>query len=168
MESVDFQLGLDLINLPRTLGEHPESGDPITAAIGRYGPYVKHKRTYASLKKGDDVLTVELPRALELLAEKEKRNKPQRELGEHPETGEPIGVWEGRYGPYVKHKRTNATLPKGMGIDEVTLEQAVLLIQEKESKKGGRKRKSSKKKTGKKKSTAKKKSSSKKTTAKAK
>ena len=147
-EDVDFDLGLQLIDLPRTLGEHPESGEPIKANIGRYGPYVQHKRTFASLKKGqDDVLTVGLERALELIRKKENKNKPQRILGEHPETGSPIEVRDGRYGPYVKHKKTNASLQDGQTIKSVTMEEALELLAAKSSKKG--KKKSSKKKKSK-------------------
>ncbi len=138
-------LAIDLLNLPRDLGSHPESGKPIKANIGRYGPYVQHGSVYASLKKDDDVLTVGLDRALELLAEKERKNKPLRELGEHPESGEPVEVWAGRYGPYVKHKKTNASLPKGMEPEDVTMPVAVDLLVEREKKgkkKGGRRKKS--------------------------
>ncbi|MEL6706351.1 MAG: topoisomerase C-terminal repeat-containing protein, partial [Bacteroidota bacterium] len=136
---VTFEIAQSLLELPKTLGTHPTDGADIKANIGRYGPYVQHHRTFASLKKEDDILNIELPRALELLAEKTKKNEPLRTLGAHPESGEPIGVYEGRYGPYVKHKRINATLPKGTAIDEVTLEQAVVLINEKAAKKGKKK-----------------------------
>jgi DNA topoisomerase-1 len=140
MKDVDFDLGLQIINLPRVLGEHPESGKPIKANIGRYGPYVQHKRTFASLKKSDDVLTVELDRALALIAEKEAKNKPQRVLGDHPETGDPIELWKGRYGPYVKHKRTNASLQDGMTIESITMEEALALLRAKEEKKRKKKK----------------------------
>ena len=138
LEDVDFQTGVDLLRLPRTLGEHPDGG-VVKASIGRYGPYVQHGSTFASLKKDDDVLTVGLDRGLELLAQKKRRNQPLRTLGAHPETGDPIEVFEGRYGPYVKHKRTNATIPKDTDPDEVTLEQAVELIAAKAKKKGKKK-----------------------------
>ena len=138
LEDATFDVAIGLLRLPREVGEHPEGG-VIKSNIGRYGPYVQHGSTFASLKAEDDVLTVGLDRALELLAEKRQKNKPLRTLGAHPETGDPIEVFEGRYGPYVKHKRTNATIPKGTDPDEVTLEQAVELIAAKASKKGGRK-----------------------------
>lgn len=138
LEDVDLATAVGLLRLPRTVGEHPDGG-VVKSNIGRYGPYVQHGSTFASLKAGDDVLTVTLDRALELLAEKQRKNQPLRTLGAHPETGDPIEVFEGRYGPYVKHKRTNATIPKGTDPDEVTLEQAVQLLAEKASKKGGRK-----------------------------
>jgi len=144
---VDFDLGLKIIDLPRELGEHPETGQPIDAGIGRYGPFVRHKKkgkpTYASLKKGDDVLSVDLERALELIRQKEERNKPQRTLGSHPETDEVIEVWNGRYGPYVKHDGTNASLKDGQSIDAITKEEALELLAEKEGKKGKKKKKKS-------------------------
>lgn len=130
-EDVDFDLGLQIIDLPRVLGEHPETGNPIKANIGRYGPYVQHEDTFASLKKGDDVLEVQLDRALELIREKESRNKPQRVLGKHPESGDPVEVWKGRYGPYVKHDGTNASLKDGQSIDALTMEEALELLAEK-------------------------------------
>ena len=155
-KDVDLDLAVQLLNLPRTLGLHPETGNPIKANIGRYGPYVQHERTYASLKpaEGDDVLTVELDRALELIAQKRKKSEPLRTLGAHPESGKPIDVFEGRYGPYVKHVKTNATIPKDLDKDEITLEQAVALIDAKAAKKGGKKRKApAKKKAAKKKAS---------------
>ena len=138
-KDVDFDLGLQIINLPRELGTHPETGDPIDAGIGRYGPFVRYKKadskpTYASLKKSDDVLTVGLKRALKLIEKKESRNKPDRVLGKHPESGKTIEVWNGRYGPYVKHDGTNASLKDNQSIDALTREEAVELINEKEGK----------------------------------
>lgn len=144
MEDVDFETALGLINLPRTLGPHPDGGE-VKASIGRFGPYVQLGKTYASLKKEDDVLTVELDRAIQLLTEKQQKNKPLRTLGEHPETKEPIEVLKGRYGPYVKHKKTNATIPKGTEPEDITLEEALTLIAEKEAK-GGKKKTTRKKK----------------------
>jgi DNA topoisomerase-1 len=137
-KDVDFELGLQIIDLPRELGTHPETGNPIDAGIGRYGPFVRHhkdgKHTYASLKKSDDVLTVDLDRALELIRQKESRNKPQRVLGPHPETEKPIEVWHGRYGPYVKHDGTNASLKDDQSIDALTKDEALELLAEKEGK----------------------------------
>jgi len=133
---VDLETARALLQLPRTLGTHPETGQPVLVGIGRYGPYVQHGRTFASLKEEDDVFTIDLERALELLAEKEARSRPLRVLGTHPETGEPVEVWEGRYGPYVKHGRTNASLPEGRAPEAITLEEALALLEEKASRKG--------------------------------
>ena len=161
---VDLAMGVSLLSLPRTLGEHPETGDTIKANLGRYGPYVQHNRTFASLKpaEGDDVLTVGLERALELMAEKAQKNKPLRVLGNHPETGDPIEVRSGRYGPYAKHQKTNATLPKGTDPMEVTLETAIELIDAKAAKAPAKKKKA----PAKKKAAAKKKPPAKKPAAK--
>ncbi|PSQ89012.1 MAG: DNA topoisomerase I, partial [Bacteroidetes bacterium QH_2_63_10] len=130
-EDVDFDLGLRIIDLPRTLGTHPETGNEIEANIGRYGPYVRHEDTFASLQKEDDVLTVGLERALELIRRKEARNEPDRVLGPHPESDEPVEVWNGRYGPYVKHDGTNASLKDDQSIDALTMDEALDLLAEK-------------------------------------
>jgi len=130
-DDVDFDLGIQIIDLPRELGEHPDTGKPITADIGRYGPYVKHEDTFASLKDKDDVLRVDHGRALELLREKEDRNKPERVLGSHPESEKPVEVWTGRYGPYVKHDGTNASLKDDQSIDALTMTDALELLVEK-------------------------------------
>ncbi len=134
VEEMDLARALKLLRLPRDIGGHPEDGEPITAAIGRYGPYVKHRSTYANLDDPDEVFSIGLNRAVTLIAEKkEKRGKragptPLRELGAHPQSGDTVAVYSGRYGPYVKHKSVNATLPKDIAPEAVTLEQAVELI----------------------------------------
>ena len=130
-EDVDFDLGVQIIDLPRTLGKHPETGNEIETDIGRYGPYVRHEGTFASLQKGDDVLEVGLERAVELIQRKENRNQPDRVLGPHPESDEPVEVWNGRYGPYVKHDGTNASLKDDQSIDDVTMDDALDLLAEK-------------------------------------
>ena len=130
-EDVDFDLGVQIVDLPRTLGEHPETGNEIETDIGRYGPYVRHEGTFASLQKGDDVLEVGLERAVELIRRKENRNQPDRVLGPHPGSDEPVEVWNGRYGPYVKHDGTNASLKDDQSIDDVTMDDALDLLAEK-------------------------------------
>jgi DNA topoisomerase-1 len=132
MDDVTLELALSLLSLPRFVGNHPEEGDEIVADVGRYGPYVRHKRTFASLdKKLDNVLTVDLARALDLIANKAKRGVREvlRELGAHPEDDAPMQILDGRYGPYIKHNKTNASLPKGVAPEEVTVEQAVELLE---------------------------------------
>ena len=123
---VTFEIALKLLSLPREVGPHPESGDIITAGIGRFGPYLRHQSKYTSLPAEDDVLTIGLNRAVTVLAEAKPASG--RELGDHPGDGKPIVVRKGRFGPYVKHGKTNATLPKDLDMDDVTLEQAVELI----------------------------------------
>ncbi len=143
-ETVDLDHALKLLSLPREVGLHPETGKQIVAGIGRYGPFVNHERTYANLDSVDEVFTVGLNRAVTLLAEKAAKTKGGsaaviRELGDHPGEGGPIQLMNGRYGPYVKHGRINATLPKGTSPDEITLAEAVdLLDKKKQSGSGGR------------------------------
>ena len=131
-ETITFDDALAYIRLPRQLGTHPESGHVVTAGVGMYGPYVKHEKVFASLGKLDDVLTVELPRALELIAAKKTKGPvlPLKDLGKHPEDNEPVGVYEGRYGSYVKHGKVNATIPKDRDPLQFTLEEALPLLAE--------------------------------------
>ncbi|MEZ5777858.1 MAG: type I DNA topoisomerase [Paracoccaceae bacterium] len=148
-DTVDLERALMLLSLPREIGPHPEDGEMVEAAIGRYGPYVKHGRVYANLPDADEVFTIGMNRAVEVLAEKASRGRggstpaPLRELGEHPEGGM-IHVMAGRYGPYVKWEKVNATLPKEMEPGAVTMEDAVRLIAERAAKSGkGKARKAS-------------------------
>lgn len=147
--TVNLDLALRLLSLPRSLGDHPESGKAVQAGVGRFGPYVVHDGVYASLKASDDVLTVELPRALELLSEaatKKRGGSKQvlKELGDHPAEGGPVQVLDGRHGPYVKYKRINATIPKGTEPESVTLEQALVWLAEKKGTKSKSRRKKAK------------------------
>ena len=141
-EDIDLDKALTLLNLPRPIGPHPEDGELIEAGIGRYGPFVKHGRVYANLSSVEEVFEVGMNRAVELLAQKAARGgrgtaaKPLKELGEHPENGGPVNVMAGRYGPYVKWEKVNATLPKDVEPETVTMELAVELIAEKAAKKG--------------------------------
>ena len=132
-EGIDLTRALSLLSLPREIGAHPESGKPITAGFGRFGPYVQHDGKYASLGGADEVFTVGINRAVSLLAEK-AANRIRRgatvikDLGEHPELKGAVQVLSGRYGPYVKHGKINATLPKDRNPEEVTIADAVELI----------------------------------------
>ncbi|MEW4529269.1 MAG: type I DNA topoisomerase [Maioricimonas sp. JB045] len=164
---IELDKAIQLLNLPRRLGHHPEDGKVVNAGIGRYGPYVQHAGKYKSLGKDDDVLTVTLDRAVELLKQVKGRAAatPVKELGKHPDDGETIGIFEGRYGPYVKHGKVNATIPKDREIESVTLEEALIWLEEKAAKKGTGRKKATKKKAAKKKAakkSAKKKSARKK------
>jgi len=143
---VDFEVGLKLIDLPRRIGEHPETGNDVQVSIGRFGPYVQHQRTFASIKDPNDLFTISFERGLELIQNKEARNKPLRVLGNHPETGQPVEIYDGRYGPYVKHQKLNASLPKDAEIDNVDLDQALALLAERAGAKG--KKRSTKKSRG--------------------
>ncbi|RTL97396.1 type I DNA topoisomerase [Ancylobacter aquaticus] len=131
---VDLDTALSLLSLPREIGLHPETGEPILAGIGRFGPYVQTGKTYANIEPGDDILAIGLNRAVALIADKQSKGPGRRgavggrELGEHPTLGGPITVRPGRFGAYVNHGKVNATLPKSIEQDAVTLEQAVELI----------------------------------------
>ena len=128
-DMVDLETALGLLSLPREIGLHPETGKPITAGIGRFGPYVLHDGTYASLPRDENVLTVGLNRAVVLIGDKKRRSaRVLRELGAHPTSGEPVRVLEGRYGPYVAHRRTRAALPKETTPEATTLESALSLL----------------------------------------
>ena len=142
---MDLERALMLLNLPREVGPHPEDGEMIEAGIGRYGPFVKHGRIYANLKEVDDVFTIGMNRAVEELAKKASRGSartaatPLKELGEHPTEGGPVNVMDGRYGAYVKFGKVNATLPKDVKPEDVTMDMAVQLISEKAAKGGTKK-----------------------------
>lgn len=131
-EDVTFEAALGLLALPRKLGLDPETGDDIYAGIGRFGPYVRRGDAYKSLTKADHVLSVDLPRALELLSQVKKFGV-LREIGPHPDDGELVTVNHGRYGPYIKYKRTNAAIPKGVEPESVTMEMALKFLTEKKA-----------------------------------
>ncbi|MEX2617615.1 MAG: type I DNA topoisomerase [Alphaproteobacteria bacterium] len=125
-DSVTLDVALKLLSLPRDVGPDPETGEMITAGLGRFGPYLKQGSKYASLKGDDDVLTIGLNRAVVVMAEAKSRSGG-RELGEYD--GKPVTVRKGRFGPYVKCGKINATIPGDAEMDSVTLEQAIALIE---------------------------------------
>ena len=178
-DSVTLDMAVSLLTLPRLLGTHPETGAKVQANLGMYGPYVVHDqgkvgKDYRSIKPPDDVLTIGLDRALELLSQpkaargRSKTATPLKELGAHPESGEPINVYDGRYGPYVKHGDINASLSKDESVENFTLQRALELLATKEAAgpKTSSKSKKSTKTTAEKSETATKKTAAKKTTAK--
>ncbi|MGH1418618.1 MAG: type I DNA topoisomerase [Hyphomicrobiaceae bacterium] len=170
-ETVDFEFALKLLSLPRVVGEHPETKKEITAGLGRYGPFVLHDGMYANVESLQDVFDIGVNRAVVVLAEKAagggkgrfQRQKATvlKDLGEHPIEGGPMQVLDGRYGPYIKHNKINATVPKGTEPTDVTVDEAVQLLAERAAKAGKKKKKPAKKKA-----TAKKKTPTKKKTAK--
>ncbi|PSB33578.1 type I DNA topoisomerase [Stenomitos frigidus] len=153
-DTLTLEQAVGLLQLPRLLGVHPELGGKIQASLGRFGPYVvldqgKGVKEYRSIKAGDDVLTITLDRALEMLAEpkagrgKRGAAKPLRELGTHPEDGEPVNIYDGPYGPYIKHGKVNASLPEGETVEAIAMGTAVEALNAKAgTKKTGRSRKS--------------------------
>ncbi|MEM6939613.1 MAG: type I DNA topoisomerase [Pseudomonadota bacterium] len=172
-EDLELDRAVMLLSLPRPIGPHPEDGVMVWANIGRYGPYLKHAEstsdrggTNANLEGLDEVWTVGMNRAVQLLAEKKASRggrgqaaPPLRELGEHPEVGGPVNVMKGKYGPYVKWEKINATIPDTIDPEELTMAQAVHLIDERAAKSG--KKVAPKKKAAPKKKTAKKSSTKK-------
>ena len=154
-EEVDLAQALKLLSLPREIGPHPEDGITVWSNIGRYGPYLKHAPstsdrggTNANLESIDEVFTVGMNRAVQLLAEKVASRggrgaaaKPIKELGPHPDDGAPVNIMKGKYGPYVKWGKVNATIPDTTEPDDVTVEFALQLLAERAAKKGTRRKK---------------------------
>ena len=149
---MELELALKLLSLPREIGKHPETGEPITAGIGRFGPFVRHEKTYASLEAGDEVFDIGLNRAVTLIAEKIAKGPsgrrfgadPGKPLGEHPSLGG-VAVKNGRYGAYVTAGGVNATIPSDKTPDTITLAEAIALIDERAAKGGGKPKRGAKK-----------------------
>ncbi len=142
--TIDFEHAMRLLSLPREIGKHPETQTEIVANFGRFGPFILHDGTYVNLESAEDVFTIGLNRAVDLLAEKRAKGPSNRrtpgalrELGEHPNGGK-VQVFGGRYGAYVKHDKVNATIPKDKTPETITLEEALALIAEREAKGGGK------------------------------
>jgi DNA topoisomerase-1 len=147
--AIDLEKAIRLLSLPREVGNHPDDGAIILAGIGRFGPYVQHSGTYANLDLPEEVFDVGLNRAITVLAEKlagggKGRGRAEatalKDLGLHPQTGKSVKILSGRFGPYIKHEATNANVPKGMEPTDLTLEEAVRLIAERDAKGGGKKK----------------------------
>ena len=133
-ETITLDVALKLLSLPRELGIG-EDGEPILSNVGRFGPYVKQGTEFRSLEETDDVYTIALERAKELLLQPKKSGRRQRSepkelkaLGKHPESGENVRILDGRYGPYVTDGTTNASVPKGTQVEAVTMSVAVELL----------------------------------------
>ena len=152
LADIDLAAALKLLALPRLIGPHPADGVNVWANIGRYGPYLKYAETTshkggvnANLESLEDVWTIGMNRAVQVLADKQASRgrgrvaKPIRDLGAHPDAGGDMAIYDGKYGPYVKWGKINATLPSGVEIEDVTVEQAVALIAERAAK-GGKKK----------------------------
>ncbi len=154
--TVDFDYAVKLLELPRTIGTDPKTDETVVAGLGRFGPFVRRGKTFASLKSNDQMWTVSLEEAVALVdAKAAGKRLPLKELGKHPDSGDDVSVMSGRYGPYVTDGTINATLPKGTEHDDIDLATAVAMLAEKAARGGGRKR-------GKKKPAAKKKAAKKK------
>ncbi len=127
-DTMTLDQALALLSLPREIGPHPETKQPITAGIGRFGPYVRMGSVYASLDRDDDVLAIGLNRAVDLLA---KKLASVRSLGAHPKDGAEVTLRKGRFGPYARHNDLIANLPRGVAMEDMTLDEAVALLAEK-------------------------------------
>ena len=160
-ENADLAAATQLLQLPKELGLHPESGKKVIVNIGRFGPYIGHDGKFKSIPRGDSVFTIQLDRALELLAQANTSNTVLKELGTHPDDQKPVEICTGRYGPYVRHGKVNATLPKDVSHENLTLQEGLALLAERVAKGP-----SPKKTATRKKATAPKKSAAKKKTAK--
>ena len=167
-DNLKIDEALNLLSLPKTLGEHPDTGKVVKVGLGRFGPYVVHDGDFRSIPKTDNLFDVDFTRAMELLSQPKKvrgRSTPIKELGKHPDTEEEMGVYTGKYGPYVKCGKVNVSLPDDLEPEKVTTEKAVELLAPKMTKtKKKTKKKAAKKKTAKKKTA--KKAAAKKTVAK--
>ncbi|NCG33672.1 MAG: type I DNA topoisomerase [Proteobacteria bacterium] len=144
-QDVDLEFAVQLLMLPRPLGTDPETEEEVVAGLGRFGPFVRRGKTFASLKTPDEMWTVTLEEAVELVKTKASGGIPLKEFGKHPDSGLELLIRAGRYGPYVTDGTTNATLPKGTEPEEVDLEMALDLLAKKAAR-GGKKGKPRKKK----------------------
>ena len=154
LEQADLASALKLLSLPREVGTHPETGKKVIVNIGRFGPYIGHDGKFKSIPRSDSIFDIELDRAMELLAQaKTGGNTVLRTLGEHPDDKATVDVCSGRYGPYVRHGKVNATLPKDVTPEAVTLDEALVLIAAKAAKGGSGKTKTIRKPAAKTKNT---------------
>jgi len=148
-EEVELEYALKLLSLPRTIGEDPETGEKVTAGVGRFGPFVERAGTYRSVDSYDQLFEISLEDAVKLLNAKPQRRqqkKELREIGKHPESGESIKAMEGRYGPYVTDGTVNASIPKTTKPEDITLDEAVALLAEAATKKKTKKKTGSRRK----------------------
>ncbi len=157
-ETLTLDTAIKLISLPRDIGIYPDTGEMITAGIGRYGPFLRIGKTFISVPKGDDILEIGINRAVEIATEglKAKQAAPAVVIGKHPDDGEDITAQCGRYGPYVKWGRINAPIAKGTDIHSVPLDIALEALAKRQASKNTKGKKATAKKTATKKTTAKK------------
>jgi len=138
LEQADLASALKLLSLPRELGLHPVSGKKVIVNIGRFGPYIGHDGKFKSIPRSDSIFDIRLDRAVELLAQAREGTTVLRVLGDHPVDKTSVEICSGRYGPYVRHGKINATLPRDVTPEAITLEEAVELIAAKAAKGGGK------------------------------
>ena len=132
IDSIDLQRANFLCSLPKVIGQHPESGKDITLNSGRFGPYLKCENKSARIDSVEDIFTIGLNRAISMIAEAKPGRMSSSEiknLGEHPEDKKPVRVMKGKFGPYIKYKSLNATIPEEKDPQEITMEDALILIE---------------------------------------
>jgi len=134
LDQADLATALKLLALPRELGVHPDTGKKVIVNIGRFGPYIGHDGKFKSIPRTDNIFDINLERALELLSQSRDGSTVLRVLGDHPDDKTSIEVCSGRYGPYVRHGKINATLPKSTTPDEITVDEALELLAAKSAK----------------------------------
>jgi len=127
-DTITLEQALGLLSLPRLVGIHPETEEPIYAGVGRFGPFVRMGAVYGSLDRDDDVMAVGINRAVDVLA---KKLASVRQLGDHPKDKQPVLLRKGRFGPYAQHGQTVANIPRDAEFDSYTLDEAVALLAEK-------------------------------------
>lgn len=138
IDNLDEKTAIQLISLPRLIGNHPDTKEEIVGAIGRYGPYLKHKNTYVNKIELDEMATIGLNRAVSLINEQTKKNSPNASntiLGKYPTTENDIILTSGRYGPYIKYNRKNYSIGKDYSMEDITLDNAIQIINSKDKKK---------------------------------
>ncbi|SVC61257.1 uncharacterized protein METZ01_LOCUS314111, partial [marine metagenome] len=146
LEDVDLAEALLLLSLPRLVGVDADTGEEVVAGLGRFGPFVRRGKVFASLANHDDMFTVGIEEAVSLIEQKKKGGHTVlRELGAHPKTGIDVRILSGRYGPYVTDGTANASLRKDMDAEELTMEEAVEMIEQAAIRKKSRKKKSRRK-----------------------
>jgi DNA topoisomerase-1 len=138
LDTIDLDTALRLLNLPRVVGQDPETGEEVTAQNGRYGPYLKKGTDSRSLTTEEQIFEIDLAGALEIFAQPKygarRASSALKEFDADPESGKPIKVKDGRFGPYVTDGVTNATIPRGETVEEIDFERAVQLLADKRAK----------------------------------
>jgi len=144
IDSIDLQRGKFLCSLPKVIGQHPDTGLDITLNSGRFGPYLKCENKSARIETSEDIFTIGLNRAVTMIAEAKPGRISSSEikhLGEHPEDKKPVRVMKGKFGPYIKYKSLNATIPEEKDPSELTMEDALILIEKRKEYDKNKKRK---------------------------
>ena len=144
IDSIDLERAKFLCSLPKILGQHPDTGKDITLNSGRFGPYLKCENKSARIETSEDIFSIGLNRAVTMIAEAKPGRISSSEiklLGEHPEDKKPVRVMKGRFGPYIKYKSLNATIPEEKDPNEITMEEAVVMIEKRKEYDRSKKRK---------------------------